>query len=76
MLHSASWEVTLQDRSASWTNREFKVWDAHGTFLGENPAATVDGTSGNVRNPAGSPLLERSSQFARLRITRGARVLP
>lgn len=85
MLHADSWEVTLPDRSATGVNREFsltidpgdpfKVWDFFGTYLGENPAATVDGTSGNVRNPAGAPLLERSSQFARMRITRGARVL-
>ena len=86
MLHADSWEVTLPDRSASGINREFsltidpgdpfKVWDFYGNYQGENPAATVDGTSGNVRNPAGSPLLERSSQFARMRITRGARALP
>lgn len=86
MLHADSWEVTLPDRAASGADREFsltidpgdpfKVWDFYGTYQGENPAATVDGTSGNVRNPSGSPLLERSSQFARMRIKRGARALP
>ena len=86
MLHADSWEVTLPDRAASGINREFsltidpgdpfKVWDYFGNYQGEAPANTVNGTSGHVRTPGGAPLLERSSQFARMRIMRGARVLP
>lgn len=86
MLHAAAWTVTLPDRAAPGENREFsltidpgdpfKVWDFFGNYTGENSATTILGTSGNVRTPSGLALQERSSQFARMRITRGARALP
>jgi hypothetical protein len=74
------WTVHLPDVLASATNRQiacditpgdpFPTWDWSGIYVGETPATGVSGTSGNVRTPAGAPLLEYPRQFARLRITR------
>lgn len=86
MLHDDPWTITLPDRPAVGQERQFaltitpgdpfKQWNLFGVYLGEAPGNDIKGTSGNVRTPSGDPLLEADKQFARMRITRGTRVLP
>lgn len=75
-----AWTITLPDILASATNRQisaeidpgdpYPAWDFAGIYQGLVPATGTQGTSGNVRTPAGAPLLEYARQFARLRIIR------
>ncbi len=86
MLHDDTWEIVLPDVDATGVIRDFSVeidpgdpfpyWDGFGTYQGLAPANSITGTSGNVRTPGGDPLDEAGKQFARMRITRGTRVLP
>ncbi len=76
MLRADTWTITLPDIPASGNSRGFVVtidpgdphptWDFYGNYLGLDPAATVVGSSGNVRTPGGLPLLEALKAFARL----------
>jgi hypothetical protein len=77
-LHGDEWTIHLPDVAAGATNRSinaditpadpFPAWDAFLVYQGEAPDNIVVGTSGNVRTPAGAPLLEYPRQFARLRV--------
>jgi hypothetical protein len=79
-LHGDEWTIHLPDVAAGSTNRNinaditppdpFPDWDVFLVYQGEVTDNIVLGTSGNVRTPAGAPLLEYPRQFARLRITR------
>ena len=78
MLHADIWIVRLRGVLAAGPLRELLLtitpadpnpqWDRFGTQT-VNPGNSVAGTPGNVRTPAGLPLLEESKQFARLAIS-------
>jgi len=87
MLYGDAWTLSLPDRpAASNLQRQSSIsitpddpypsWDMFGTYLGNQSAAAVDGTSGNVRASGGASLVEALRQFARLKITRGTRYSP
>ena len=88
MLYGDAWTIFLPDRAAaSPTQRAsiatitpddpYPAWDVFENYLGELPAVTVNGTSGNIRpGGGGATIPEALKQFARLKITRGTRHTP
>jgi hypothetical protein len=81
-LLGPEWTITIPNVLAGANNRSltatitpgdpFPAWDNLGTYLGLVPDNMAQGSSGNVRTPAGAPLAEAGRQFARLRVTRTA----
>lgn len=77
-LLGPEWAITIPNVLAGANNRSltatitpgdpFPAWDTFGTYLGLVPDNAAQGSSGNVRTPAGAPLLEAPRQFARLRV--------
>jgi hypothetical protein len=87
MLYGDEWTVFLPNRpAASNAQRQsnisitpddpYPAWDMFGTYLGNQSAAAVGGTSGNVRASGGAALVESLRQFGRLKITAGTRYDP
>lgn len=86
-LYGDEWTIFLpdvpstnpQDRAFQITftpTDPFKVWDFFGTYLGELPDSTADGTHDNIRPGVGQPeLFETARQFGRIEITPGPNYL-
>lgn len=76
MLYQDPWQIFLPNRIAVGRVRDisltidpgdpFPSYDFFGNYQGEAPANSVTGTSGNVRTPAGAPLLEAPRCFFRV----------
>lgn len=84
MLYGDEWTIFLPDRPAASPAQRansvtitpddpYPAWDMFGAYLGNQSAATILGTSGNVRSAGGTPQAEALKQFARLKITSGTR---
>lgn len=77
MLYQDPWEIFLPDRDASGQARDISLaispgdpypeYDFYGAYVGEAPAATVNGGFSNVRDPSLNPLLEAGKCFFRLK---------
>lgn len=85
MLYGDEWTLFIPDRlAATPLQRQFALtitpddpypaWDMLGAYLGNQPAAGVSGTAGNVRPGIGQATTpEALRQFARLKISNGSR---
>jgi hypothetical protein len=82
MLYGDEWTIFLPDRpAASPAQRQnlvtitpddpYPAWDRFGTYLGNQSAAAVAGTSGNVRASGGGSTPEANKQFGRMQVTPG-----